>query len=379
MQMPAVPVTVATAIRKTAPVQLRRIGNVEAYSTISVKAQIGGELTKVYFREGQDVKKGDPLFQIDPRPYEQALRQAEAQLARDIAQVTQAEANLARDLAQHKNAESQASRYSKLVAEGVVSREQNDQFRTAADALQQATQADRAAIESARSAVTADRAAVERAKLDMAYCEIRSPIDGRTGNLLVKAGNLVKANADTAMVTINQVSPIYVTFSVPEQELAVIRRNMAARQLPVDAIIAHDESQRDRGSLTFVDNNVDSTTGTIKLKAQFTNQARRLWPGQFVDVVLTLTQDTVTVVPSEAVQVGQQGQYAFAVKTDQTVERRVVTVGRTIGRDIVVQSGIEPGETVVTDGQMRLVPGARIRVVKTPAGSEAASASAGGV
>ncbi len=364
----SVPVTVAAAVEKSVPLQLKVIGNVEAYSTIAVKAQIGGELVKVGFREGQDVKKGELLFQIDARPYQQALRQAEANLARDTALTRQAEANLARDKAQARNADSQATRYAQLTKEGVISKEQNDQVRTSADALTESARASQAAIESSRAAVNADQAAVDRAKLDIAYCSIFSPIDGRTGNVMVKEGNLVKANADTAMVQINQVSPIYVTFSVPEQYLADIRRYMAARQLGVEATIPNSERLANNGVLTFVDNSVDASTGTIKLKATFPNTDKKLWPGQFVNVVLTLgTEQNVIVVPSEAVQTGQKGQFVYVVKTDKTVETRQLSVGRLLEHETIVEKGLSPGEVVVTDGQLRLVPGATVQIANTPA------------
>ncbi len=363
-----VPVTVATAVQRSVPLQIRRIATVEAYNTIQVKAQIGGELTRVFFQEGQDVKKGDLLFQIDPRPYEQALRQAEAALARDLAQAKQADANLARDLAQARYADLQASRYSRLAREGVISKEQSDTTQTSADVYRESARADQAAVESARAAVNADRAAVEAARLNLEYCQIRSPINGRTGNLSVKDGNLIKANADTAMVTINQLSPIYVTFTVPQQQLSELRRYMAGRQLSVDAVISGQANDPVHGVLTFIDNTVDNTTGTIKLKGTFPNADHRLWPGQFVDAVLTLATETnVTMVPAEAVQEGQKGQYAFVVKPDHTVESRVVRTGRTVGKDVVVEAGIQPGETVVTDGQLRIAPGARVRIVSTPA------------
>jgi multidrug efflux system membrane fusion protein len=363
---PKVPVSVATVVEKSVPLQIKVIGNVEAYSTIAVKAQIGGELVRVGFREGQDVKKGDVLFEIDARPYEQALRQAEANLSRDIALTRQAESNLAKDIAQARNAQSQATRYAQLTKEGVVSKEQNDQVRTSADALTEATRADQAAIESSRAAANADRAAVDRARLDISYCTIRSPLDGRTGNLLVKEGNLVKANADTPLVVINQVTPVYATFSVPEQQLSDIRKYMSAGKLIVAATVPN-HSPVPGGVLTFVDNTVDQTTGTIKLKATFPNKDRLLWPGQFVNVVLTLaTEHNVTVIPSEAVQTGQKGQFAFVVKSDKTVESRPLTVGRAIEQEIVIEKGLAPGEVVVTDGQLRLVPGAAVQIAASP-------------
>jgi len=377
-QMPPVPVTAAVATQRDLPIQLRAIGNVESYSSIPVKAQVSGELTRIHFVEGQEVKKGDLLFEIDRRPFEQALRQAEANLNRDIAQEKQAEANLARDQAQAQNARAQAARYAKLAEEKVVSKEQNDQMKTAATAADESARADQAAIESARAANLADKAAVETARLNLDYCEIRSPIDGRTGSLQVKVGTLIKAQADTGMVTINQLAPAYVTFSVPEDQLAQIRRAMGQGPLAMAAEVPNDSTGPAHGQLRFIDNAVDSTTGAIKLKGEFSNQERKLWPGQFVNVVLTVgTVAKATVVPSEAIQTGQQGQYAFVVKADQTVENRVVTIGRTLGPETEVVKGIAPGETVVTDGQLRLIPGFKVEVVKgAPGASSGVTAGA---
>jgi len=378
-QMPPVPVTVATATQKDVPIQLRPIGNVESYSSIPVKAQIAGELVRIHFTEGQDVKKGDLLFEIDRRPYDQALHQAEANLNRDIAQEKQAEANLARDVAQAQNARAQAGRYGKLAAEGIISKEQNDQMRTTASSADESARADQAAIESARAASSADKASVETARLNLEYCQIRSPIDGRTGSLQVKTGTLIKAQADTAMVTINQIFPTYVTFSVPEDQLGDIRKSVARAPLAVEAQIPNDTGEPALGQLIFIDNTVDSSTGAIKLKAVFPNKERKLWPGQFVNVVLTVSKEVnATVVPSEAIQTGQQGQYAFVVKPNHTVEMRPVTVGRAVGREIVISKGIAPGDTVVTDGQLRLGPGFPVEIVSAgpaTAGTKAAGAS----
>jgi len=364
----AVPVAVAKAARKSVPVLLNAIGNVEAYSTIAVKAQIGGYLRHVYFKEGQDVQKDALLFEIDPRPYEQAVSQAEATIVRDIALQHQAEANLAKDKAQSENTRAQANRYSKLTTEGVVSKEQNEQFRTNANAMDESVKADQAAIESALAAVNADRAALEAAKLNLSYCRITSPINGRTGILQVKEGNLVKANADTPMVTINQVAPIYVTFAVPEQQLGAVRESRARSEMRVEAQIPNRQAAAKQGVLTLIDNAVDITTGTIKLKASFPNTENLLWPGQFVNVVMTLGHEAnVTVVPSEAVQTGQSGPYAFVVKSDNTVESRQLITGRVIGHETIVDKGIQPGDTVVIDGQMRLVPGALVKPTATVA------------
>jgi multidrug efflux system membrane fusion protein len=338
VKMPPAPVTVGVATRKTVPVQLTAIGNVEAYSTIQVKSQIGGLLMKVHFREGQDVKKGQLLFTIDPRPYQAQIKQAESTLSRDIAQL-----DYARE---------QAGRYAELVKKGYVSKDQYEQFRTNA--------------ETAAAVVNADRAVLENAKLQLKYCYIYSPISGRTGNLLSNEGNLIKANADTAMVTIQQVEPIYVTFSVPEQDLSDIKKYMAVGRLAVRASAVKDGNSPEEGLLTFIDNAVDTTTGTIKLKGTFANRNRMLWPGQFVNVALTLTtRPNAVLVPTGAVQTGQNGQYVFVVKADNTVEMRPVVAGMAAGGETVIEKGIAPGETVVTDGQLRLAPGARVEIKKS--------------
>jgi multidrug efflux system membrane fusion protein len=364
--IPPTPVTIATAEARDIPIQVRQIGSVEPVATIAVKAQISGELKQVFFKEGQDVKKGDELFEIDPRPYQQALEQAQAALQKDIALVSQAEANLARDLAQAANAKQQAQRYAGLATEGVISKDQNESYQTASQVQVESVRADTAALASAKASVVSDNSAIETAKLNLSYCYIRSPIDGRAGSLLIQAGNLIKANDTTALVNLNQLQPVYVTFSAPEQLLPEIRRYNAGHTLAVTGTGVGDGTKGGvsaTGQLTFIDNTVDSTTGTIKLKATFPNNDHALWPGQFINVVMTLrTLDHATVVPSEAIQSGQKGQFAFVVKPDQTVETRLVTVGQTIDNQIVVESGISPGETVVTDGQLRLFPGAHIRI-----------------
>jgi len=391
------PVTVGTVVQKSVPLQLRAIGNVEAYAVVFVKSQVGGELAKVYFREGQDVKKGDLLFSIDPRPFEAALRQAEANLARDraqvkqaeanldqnLAQLKQAEANLARDLALEQNAEKEAQRYKDLAEKEYISKEQFDQVLTAAEAARATVSADRAAVENAqagiqasravlensRAAVQASRAALENSKIQLEYCTIRSPLDGRTGSLLVQQGNLVKASDTQALVAINQIEPIHVTFSVPEQNLPEIKKHTAAGKLKVEAFIPREEKRPEEGWLTFVDNAVDPATGTIRLKGTFENRGRRLWPGQFVNVALTLTVEPgAVVVPEPALQTGQQGTFVFVVKPDQTVESRPVVTGPTVEGGTVVERGLDPGEVVVTDGQLRLFPGAKVEVKNPPGG-----------
>jgi membrane fusion protein, multidrug efflux system len=331
----AVPVLVTTAIQKAMPLQLRAVGNVEAYATVSVKSQVTGVLNKAHFREGQDVKKGQLLFTIDPRPFEAALRQAEANLARDTAQV--------------KNLREQVRRYAELVEKQYVSREQYDQIKTNADA--------------AESVVDADKAAVENAKVQLSYCYIYSPVNGRVGSLLVNEGNLVRVNDGAPLVVINQLNPINVTFAVPEQHLADLKRHMAVGRLGVDATFQSDDGRPEQGFLAFVDNAVDRSTGTIKLKAEFTNGERRLWPGQFVNVILTLaTQANAVVLPSEAIHVGPEGQQVFVVKEDKRVEMRAVTVGRTQDGQAVVAKGLSAGEVVVREGQFLLGPGSRVEI-----------------
>ncbi len=307
------PVTVGTVTQKTVPVRLRAIGNVEAHSSVSVKSKVGGEIIRVHFKEGQDVRKGELLFTIDPRPFEAVLKEAEAKLESDLAQVQQARANLERDLARAKNAEEDARRYQFLVERGVVARQQYEKVRTDADALEATVRADKAALENAEAAVRADRAVVENVKIQLGYCFIHSPIDGRTGSLLIQQGSLIKAD-DINLVVINQIIPIYVSFTVPEQYLSEIKEYLASGTLQVDAVVPMNESTFEKGAISFIDNTIDRSTGTIRLKGTFANREKKLWPGQFVNVVLTLTIEPNTiVVPSQAIQTGQEGQYVFVV------------------------------------------------------------------
>jgi multidrug efflux system membrane fusion protein len=357
-----VPVTVAHVSTKNVPVEVQVIGNVEAYSTISVKAQVAGQLTNAYFHEGDFVKKGDLLFTIDPRPLQAALNQAEATLAKDQASLGQFQANLARDSAQMRYTESQATRFAELFKNGIISKDQSEQVRANADAIAQAVQADKAAIESAKAAIGASNAAVENARVQLGFTSIRSPITGRTGNLTVKAGNVVTAN-NMELMTINEVEPNYVTFSVPEAQLTAIKKYMAQGKLQVRAQPQDDAAAVETGNLTFVDNAVDMTTGTIRLKGTFQNTDHKLWPGQFVRVTLRLTtQANALVVPNQAVQTGQSGSFVYVVKEDRTVDSRNVTTGARVDQDMVIDSGLEVGETVVTEGQLRLAPGSRIVV-----------------
>lgn len=363
MVFPPVPVSVGSVVQESVPIEVRAVGNVEPYSSVQVKAQVGGPLLSVKFTEGANVNKGDLLFEIDPRPFREALRQAEAAVTKDQAQLRMAEANLGRSRAQLKNAQAEAARFEQLSKEGISTRMQEDQVRTAAEVAEQTLRSDEASIEGIRAALESDRAAVEQAKLNLGYCEIRSPISGRAGNVLLNPGNLVKANDDSPLVIINQIAPIFVTFGVPERYLSTISRQHSRRKLAVE--VAADKAATVRGALAVIDNAVDRNTGTIRLKALFDNRQNQLWPGQFVNAVLTVDTQTATVIPAEAVQAGQQGPFVYIVKPDQTVEPRPITAGQTVAGKVIVEQGLASGETVVTDGQSRLFPGAKI-VTATP-------------
>jgi multidrug efflux system membrane fusion protein len=358
----AAPVFVSKALSKSVPIEIQAVGNVEAYSTVAIKAQVGGELTVVDFQEGADVKKGDRLFVIDPRQYESQVAQADATLAKDRARLQSAQANLARDMAQEEYARAQAKRYAELSQKGVLAKDSAEQTDSQARAAAEAVRADRAAIDSMQANIAADQAALDRAKLQLEYCTIRSPIDGRTGHLLLKQGNVVKAT-DVDLVTINQIRPIFVTFNVPETNLPLIKAHVAAGDIAVAAYFQGDEAVAATGKLSFVENAVDSATGTIRLKAVFDNPGAKLWPGQFVRTVvrLNVSADSI-VIPATAVQTGQDGKFVFVTKPDMTVESRPVVTGRTIDRSVVIEKGLREGETVVTTGQLRLVSGSRVQI-----------------
>jgi multidrug efflux system membrane fusion protein len=345
---------------KDVPVDLAAIGNVEAYATISIRSQVTGLLTELAFREGDLVKQGQQLFTLDRRPFEAALAQAEANLLRDKALLAQAEAQLTRDAASAEYQQLSAERLGQLNERGIISKDQADQTRSQADATKAVVNADRASIESARAQLVAQEAAVENARVSLGYTKIVAPVDGQTGALSVKVGSLVTAN-QTELTTVARVQPVYVTFSVPAVHLATIKGHMTNGKLPVTATPQDTEAQPASGVLSFVDNAVDMTTDTIKLKATFDNPDRRLWPGQFARVSLRLAVlPHATVVPAQAVQTGQDGQYVFVVKDDSTVEQRTVVQGQRVADDIVVTKGLKAGETVVTEGQLRLEPGSRV-------------------
>ena len=329
----AVLVTVAPVVQKAMPLEIRVIGTADAESTVAVHAQITGGITSVNFTEGDDVTEGQVLFTLDRRPLEATLQQVQANLARDVAQAA--------------DARTQAGRFETLGARGLVSGQEMQTRATAAAALE--------------ATVEADRAALENAKVQLEYATVKAPISGRTGALIVHPGNLVRANDATPLVVINRIAPINVSFGIPEGQLPDFKRYLSERTLRVEAN-APSETVPSMGHITFIDNAVDATTGTIKIKGSFPNADRRLWPGQFVNVVVTLTTDSVVVVPTAAIQAGQQGDFAFVVKDDETVDLRQVTVARTSGAESVVKTGLKPGETVITDGQLRLVAGSHIKV-----------------
>ena len=356
----AAPVVTSKVASKNVPVDLAAIGNVEAYASISLRSQVTGVLEQLSFHEGDLVKQGQLLFTLDRRPFEAAVAQADANLARDRALLAQSEAQLARDAANAEYQQLSAERQLQLSQRGIISKDQAEQIRSQADATAAVVKADRASIDSARAQLLAQQSAVDSARLSLAYTTIKSPIDGQTGNLGVKVGSLVTAN-QTELTTIARVQPVLVTFTVPAIHLGTVKSHMAGGKLPVTATPQDAAAQPSVGTLSFVDNAVDMTTDTIKLKATFDNPDRRLWPGQFARVSLRLTTiDHATIVPSQAVQTGQDGQYVFVVKDDQTVEQRAVTVGQRVEDDTVVQKGLTPGETVVTEGQLRLEPGSRV-------------------
>jgi multidrug efflux system membrane fusion protein len=348
----AVPVTAATATVRSVPVEISTFGTVEPYSTVTIRSQVSGIITKVHFKKGQRVRKGDLLFTIDPRPFKAALDEAEA--------------NLARDTVEMENAQKDAERESALFTKGLSPQADLDKAKTGADSL--------------AAKVRADAALVDRAKLNLENCSITSPIDGRVGNILVDEGNLVNNN-DTAsfIVTINQTSPIQVFFSVPQVDLPDIRRYMATSSLKVQACAEEDDTGGAWGRLVFMDNAVDKGTGTIRLGADFENGDERLWPGQYVLIKLLLTtRDDAIVVPSRAIETGRDGKYVFVITADNTVEVRAVAVGMSTDDMTVIEKGLQPGERVVTDGQLRLAQGMKVEVKSDRGGSGTIGASTSG-
>lgn len=331
------PVSVAEAAVKDVPVHISAIGNIQAYSSVSIKSQVEGEITAVHFREGQEVKTGDPLFTIDSRMYESLLKQAEA--------------NLAKNRAQLANTKKQLERYASVLRKGITE-EQYDNLSASAASIE--------------ALVRADEALIEAARLKVSYCRINAPVSGITGSLKVSKGNIVKANDnEKPLVSINQIRPVYAVFSVPERNLSEIRTNMAEKDLKVNAAISGNDRKIFSGSLSFIENSVDVATGSILMKASFPNEDASLWPGQFVNITLELgtTKGAVTI-PSQSVLAGQNGEYVLVVKDDETVEFRDVKTGTSINGDTVINEGIKAGEKVVTDGQMKLSPGSKVSIAE---------------
>ena len=357
-----VPVVVARVSQKLMPVEVTSVGNVEPISTVAIKAQISGELLEVHFKEGDFVRKGQLLFTIDSRIPQGQIGTMQANIEKDEAQLRQAEANLARDTAQLEYARAEAERYVTLLKRGLVAADSSEQTRSQANALEESVRADRAAIENVRAILVVDQHALGGAKLQLSYCTIYSPIDGRTGAVMVKPGNLVKP-VDVPIVVINQTSPIYVNFTVPQQYWPDIKKNMNEGVLHVSAAVPQDSGHPKQGNVIFVDNAVDATTGTLHLKATFENSENHFLPGMFVSVLLRLSeQPNAKVVPTQAVTEGQNGTFVYIVKPDNTVEMRPVVSGHTYGGEAVIDSGLGLNEVVVTDGQTRLVPGAKVQV-----------------
>ncbi len=352
------PVTVGHAVQRDVPIQAEVIGTVEASAMVSLKPQISGQIIEARFHEGDFVQKGQLLVLIDPRALEAQLNQLQAQAARDKAALLQAEANLARDQAQQDNAKRQLTRAVELSKQGIISHEQYDTYATSAATYEATIRADLAAIENSKAQIAASQAAVENQKVLLGYTKIYAPISGRTGTMTVKPGNIVTANT-TELATINQVEPVYVTFALPEMHLNALRTT-AGQKLPVTAT-PEEGGAAQQGSLAFFENTVDPLTGTVKAKATFVNKGHTLWPGQFVRVTLKLSERANAVlIPSQAVQSGQDGTFAYVVKEDQRVELRPIVASQRLGDETVIERGVTVGEKVVTEGTLRLIPGARV-------------------
>jgi len=350
-----VAVRVAAVEKRDMPLEIEAVGNVEAYASVAVKSRVAGQLLRVLVKEGAEVRRGDLLFEIDPASFEEAVRSAEATLLRDRAAERQAAAAIVKASAEAANARTQAQRYAALYKEGIGARELADQYRTTAESQEAQLRVQQAAHESSQAAIAVDEARLEQAERELSYTKITAPMGGRAGFVAIKAGNLVKDNDTAALVTILQISPIFVTFGVPEKHLNQIRA--AGPGLAVTT------GSGEAGRLDVIDNSVDPATGTIKLKAAFENTSRQLWPGQFSNVKLRLRTDSgVLVFPGTALQSGPKGTYVWVLR-DGVAEMRMITLERTVGEFSIVSQGVAEGDKVVTFGQLRITPGARLEVL----------------
>jgi len=386
-ERPPAPVSVSVAVSQDVPTYLDAIGKTVAREVVSIQPQVSGSITKIHFTDGADVKKGDPLFTIDTRPFEASLRQAQANVSRDNALKKQAEANLAREIAQAKWGEVQVNRYRKLVEQGIVPREQYEQLRANSDSLNANVDADRAAVHSADEATKVDLAAVESAKVELSYCHIRSPIDGRAGQRLVDVGNVVNpggssggsssgagsgdasSRSSNALLVIERLDPIYADFTISQNNLAEVQQQMRAGRLRAEVRLPDTADDPVIGQLTFLNNVVENATGTVNLRATIPNAGHRFWPGRFVNIRLVLnTIHQAVLVPVTAPQMSAKGSFVYVVKQDSTAEQRPVSLGQRQGDLVVVEDGVEPGERVVINGQLGVTPGGKVRI-EQPANS----------
>jgi multidrug efflux system membrane fusion protein len=363
-ERPPAPVTVAEAVRQDVPNYLDALGKCVAREVVSIHPQVSGRITEIHFTDGANVKKGDPLFTIDPRPFEANLQQTQANLARNLALKKQAEANLAKEIAQAKYADTQAKRYAQLAERGVISREQYEQVQTNADTLNAAVNAGRAAVHSADEAIKVDEAAIESAKVELSHCYIRSPIDGRAGQRLVDIGNVVgPGNNSTPLLVIQRLDPIYADFTISQNDLSAVQQHLAHGGLKAEVRLPDEPNSPVSGQLTFLDNAVQDTTGTVNLRATIPNSSHRFWPGRFVNVRLVLsTLRGAVLVPATAPQMSANGAFVYVVKQDATAEMRPVTTGQRQGELVVIEKGVEPGERVVTNGQLGVTPGGKVQI-----------------
>src|SRR2546422_1142313 len=376
-ERPPAPVSVTEAVMQDVPNYIDAIGKTVAREVVSIQPQVSGRILKIHFTDGSNVKKGDLLFTIDTRPFEASLRQAQANVSKDLALKKQAEANLAKDLAQSKYGDIEAKRYATLVEQGVVSREQYDQIRSNAESLKATVEADKAAIHSAEESINVDTAAVDSAKVELSYCYIRSPIDGRAGQRQVDIGNVVNpggssgggsgntggsSGSSNSLLVIERIDPIYADFTIPQDNLAVVQQQMRQGTLKTEVRLP-DATDPIAGQLTFLDNAVQSATGTINLRATVANSDHGFWPGRFVNIRLVLsTIHGAVLVPATAPQMSAKGSFVYVIKQDSTAEQRQVTLGQRQGDLVVVEKGVEPGERGVTIGQIGVTPGGKVRV-----------------